>query len=286
MAIRKSEPDAITISEIRMTEMRFNLVGITPLMPHSASAHAKGQLLYPSPRKNAAERATSMKHEPHVEFREAAYQFSDIEIGETRLYQPASAIKAAIRDVAIDMIGTKKAQIGRLTTIVGEKLQLYGTPKLKTMLVRSSDMNRTPDIRTLPCIHRWAVPNVVVSFVGSLIKESSVANLVANAGIIVGIGDGRPQKGYFDFGKWRLAPDDDEELLDIIATGGREAQEQALAEPEYYDLESEKLIEWFLAEKRQRSAAPPAETKRRTAAMPPVSPTKSKNGKAKPAITS
>jgi hypothetical protein len=250
-------------------------------MPHSASAHAKGQLLYPSPRKNAAERATSMKHEPHVEFRDAAYQFSDVEVGETRLYQPASAIKAAIRDVAIDMIGTKKAQIGRLTTIVGEKLPLYGTPKLKTMLVRSSDMNKTPDIRTLPCITRWAVPNVVVSFVGSLIKEGSVANLVANAGIIVGIGDGRPQKGYFDFGKWRLAPDNDEELLDIIATGGREAQELALAEPEFYDLESEKLIEWFLAEKKRRASAPPADTKRRTAAMPPVSPVKKKNGKEK-----
>ena len=281
MASKGNVPDAITISEIQMTEMRFNLVGLTPLMPHSASAHAKGQLLYPSPRKNAAERATTMKHDPFAEYRDAAYQFSDIEVGETRLYQPASAIKAAIRDVAIDMIGTKKAQIGRLTTIVGERLPLYGTTRLKTMLVRSSDMNKTPDIRTLPCLGRWAVPNVIVSFVGSLIKEGSVANLVANAGIIVGIGDGKPQKGYFDFGKWRLAPDDDDELLDIIASGGREAQELALAEPEYYDLESEKLIEWFLNEQKKRASAPPADTKRRSALAPPVSPVKKKNGKEK-----
>jgi hypothetical protein len=280
MAAKSNVPDAITITEIQMTEMRFNLVGLTPLMPHSASAHAKGQLLYPSPRKNAAERATTMKHDPFAEYRDAAYQFSDIEVGETRLYQPASSIKAAIRDVAIDMVGAKKSQIGRLTTIVGERLPLYGTTKLKTMLVRSSDMNRTPDIRTLPCLKRWAVPNVTVSFVGSLIKESSVANLMANAGIIIGVGDGRPQKGYFDFGTWRLAADDDEELLDIIATGGREAQERALAEAEFYDLETEKLIEWFQAEKEKRSAAPPAHTKRRTAVAPPaVSP--KKNGKEK-----
>lgn len=278
----KETAEPIVVTEIQMTEMRFNLVGITPLMPHSASAHAKGQLLYPAPKKNATEKATSMKHEPHNEYREAAYQYSDIEVGETRLYQPASAIKAAIRDVAIDMIGTKKAQIGRLTTIVGEKLPAYGVPQLKTMLVRSSDPKKTPDIRTLPCLKRWAVPNVVVSFVGSLIKRESVANLVSNAGIIIGIGDGRPQKGYFDFGKWRLAEDDDEELLDIMATGAREAQEQALAEPEYYDLESERLIEWFLAERKKRSAMTPPHkpSRRKDEVLPAIAPP-AKNGKGK-----
>lgn len=255
------EESIVTVSEIKMDEMQFNLLGITALMPHSASAHAKGQLLFPSPKKNAAERATSMKHEPFDEYREAAYQFDDNEAGATRLYMPAAAIKAAIRDVAIDMIGTKKAQIGRLTTVVGGKLPLYGVPCIHSMLVRSSDMNKTPDVRTLPALKRWAIPGVRVRFVNSLIKNTSMANLIANGGIIIGIGDGRPQHGYFDFGMWRCVPDDDRELKEIMRLGGRKAQEAALADPEFYDLETEKLLRWFEAEKKRRSAAPPPQPK-------------------------
>lgn len=255
----KADP-IITVSEIQMTVVNFNIVGMTPLMPHSPSAHAKGQLLFPAPKKNAAERATTMKHEPFVEFREAAYRFSDEEPGPTRLYYPASGIKAAIRDVAIDMIGTKKSQIGRLTTVMGQKLRLYGVPSVNTMLVRSSDINRTPDIRTLPCLERWAIPNISIRFVNSLIKPESIVNLMANAGIIVGIGDGRPQNGYFDYGTWRLCQDDDKELREIMKMG-RAAQDKALDDPEYYDLESEQLLTWFLAEKKRRAALPPAQPK-------------------------
>ena len=265
-----AKPDPIvTVVEIQMTDMQFNLVGVTPLMPHSASAHAKGQLLFPAPKKNAAERATSMKHEPYDEYREAAYQFDDNEAAATRLYMPAAAIKAGIRDVAIDMVGTKKSQIGRLTTVVGTKLALYGVPCIHSMLVRSSDMNKTPDVRTLPVLKQWAIPKVRIRFVNSLIKETSMANLIGNAGIIVGIGDGRPQHGYFDFGMWRLCQDDDKELKEIMRLGGRKAQEAALADPEFYDLETEKLLRWFEAEKKRRSAAPPPQPKSRRPVVPP-----------------
>ena len=281
MAIPKKTDDAIVVSQIEMSEMKFNMVGITPLMPHSPSAHAKGQLLFPAPKKNAAERATSMKHEPFDEYRDAAYLFSDAEVGPVRMYMPASAIKAALRDVAIDMIGAKKAQIGRLTAVVGFKLPLYGVPKMNTMMVRSSDMNRTPDIRTLPCLERWAIPNVRVRFV-SLIKAQSMPNLMANAGIIIGIGDGRPQHGYFDFGTWRLAEDNDRELREIMATGGRKAQEKALADPEFYDLETEKLISWFMAEQKKRAAAPPPPAKRRAATTPAMTPPPKGNGRGRP----
>lgn len=277
--------DSITVSEIRMTTMKFNLVGVSPLMPHSPSAHAKGQLLFPAPKKNAAERATSMKHEPFDEFREACYAFDDNDADATRLCMPGSAIKAAIRDVAVDMIGTKKAQIGRLTMVLGNKLPLFGVPTVNTMLVRSSDMNKTPDVRTLPVLKRWAIPNVTVRFVDSLIKQASIANLMANAGIIVGIGDGRPQHGYFDFGMWRCCGDDDRELREIMKLGGRAAQERALADPEYFDLESEKLLTWFLDERKRRAAAPPPQPKSRRGDLPSpeaIDVTRKSNGRGRP----
>lgn len=256
MPAKTKDENAVTISEIHMTEMRFNLVGTSPLVPHAVSAKAKGSLLFPAPRKNAAERASTMKHEPFEEFVEAAYRFTDEDETATRLYMPAACIHGAMANVAIDMVGAAKAQVGRLTSVPGLKLPVYGIPQVWTTLVRSSDMKKTPDIRTLPILKRWAMPNVVVRFVGSLIKQQSIANLLANSGVIIGIGDGRPEKGKLSMGCFRLCDDNDPELREIMKAGGRKAQDAALADPEYYDIETQQLLEWFEAEKNRRAAAP------------------------------
>lgn len=262
MAKKTEETNDIIVSEIRMTEMRFNLVGLSPLVPHAVSFKAQGQLLFPAPKKNAAAKATSMKHEPFEEFRDAAYQFSDDD-APTRLYMPADAIHGAMAAVAIDMVGAAKAQIGRLTNVPGDKLAVYGVPKIWCTIVKSSDMKKTPDVRCLPILVRWAIPDVRVRFVASLIKETSIANLLANAGLIIGIGDGRPQNGKKTYGCWRLAADDDAELKAIMREGGRKAQDNGLQHPEYYDLETRRLLVWFLDEKGRRSAAPAQDPKPR-----------------------
>jgi len=261
--VKARETEEVVVKLIEMTAMGFNIVGTTPLVPHSMSAHSKGMLLFPPPRKNATERATTMKHQPYTEFYEAAYKFTDDEARGTRLYMPAGAVKAAIKDVAIDLENAKKAQIARLTRVPGSKLPVYGIPDITTMVVRSSDIKRTPDIRTLPILRQWAIPRLTIEFVGSLIKEQSIANLLANSGIIIGIGDGRQQKGYFDYGSWRLALDDDEELVEIMAKGGIEAQDRALANPRVYDLETEQLLGWFTDEQKRRAASPPRAPKAR-----------------------
>ncbi len=279
--------DIITVVPIKMTEMYFNLVGISPLVPHAVSAKAKGSLLFPAPKKNAAEKASSMKHEPYEEYRDAAYKFTDDDNQPVRFYMPADCVHAAMSSVAIDMVGARKAQIGRLTSVPGIKLPLYGIPKIYTTMVRSSDPQRTPDVRTLPILEKWALPRVNVHFVGSLIKEASIANLLANAGVIIGIGDGRPEKGKKTFGKFRLASDDDPELLTIMKSGTRKTQDAALAHPEYYDIETRQLLEWFGIELNRRAAAPAQTPRKRTKegpaselVIPPVPPVaKVKNGR-------
>jgi hypothetical protein len=274
MASKKDE-NPVIISQVHMTEMRFNIVGTSPLVPHSVSAKAKGALLFPSPRKNAAERASTMKHEPFEEFVEAAYRFTDDEAAEkgVRLYMPASCIHSTMAMVAIDMIGAAKAQVGRLTSVPGLRLPLFGVPDIWTTLVRSSDMKKTPDIRSLPILKQWALPGVIVNFVGSLIKDQSIANLLANAGVITGIGDGRPEKGKLTMGCFRLVGDDDPELKHIMKVGTLKAQDAALADPKYYDIETQQLLEWFLDEKKKRSAQPAQGPKRRaTVTTPHVAP--------------
>lgn len=257
--------ESITITEIKMNEMRFNIVGVSPLMLHAVSAKAAGSLLFPAPKKNAAERATTMKHEPIEEFRDACYMFTDHDQQPTRLYMPGSAFHAAVASVAIDMVGAKKAQIARLTNVPIAKIPVYGVPKLIMSIVRSSDMARTPDVRTLPILAEWCC-EVPVRFVASLLKEQSIANLFAAAGTIVGIGDGRPEKGKLSCGQFRLCNEDDEDFARIQSMN-RAAQDAALENPEPFDLETERLLSWFEAEKLRRAAAPaqsPIKRKRKT----------------------
>lgn len=273
--------ESVTIAEIHMTTMRFNIVGTAPFVPHAVSAKSKGSLLFPSPKKNAAEKASSMKHEPYEEFNDACYKFTDEEKKPTRLYMVASAFHGAMASVAIDMVGAKKAQIGRLTKVLHGKVAIYGVPKIWCTIVRSSDMARTPDVRTLPILPEWAC-SIDVQFVGSLIKQQSIANLLGAAGVIIGVGDGRPEKGKLDMGTFRLVSDDDPDFLRIIKTGGTRAQDVALKSPLPFDLETQKLLAWFDQEKGRRAAAPapqPRKQKRSEVGVVSTLPKASRNGK-------
>lgn len=254
---------ALSITEIELTQVQFYVLGDTPLVPHAVSHKSKGALLWPSGKKNEAEKASSMKHEPFDEFREAAYQFVDDD-HPTRLYMPGAAFHSAMASVAIDMVGAKKAQVGRLTTVLEEMVCVWGVPQIYSTIVRSSDMKRTPDVRTLPILPRWAA-TFTVSFVGSLIKPASVANLIGSAGVIIGIGDGRPEKGKLSFGKFKVVNSDDAALQAVMKSGGRKAQDEALRDPQFYNLETEKLLTWFEGERSRRIATPTKETKRKPA---------------------
>jgi hypothetical protein len=261
-APRKESEVIAEVVEIEMEELILHVVGKTPLVPHAVSFKAMGSLLFPSPPKNAAERATTMKHEPFEEFRDAAYQFRDEDEQPTRLYVPGSMFHAAVSAVALDMKGAKKAQIGRLTSVNEHKIPLWGVPEIWTTVVRSSDIARTPDVRTLPILPRWCAM-FSIRYVKSLIKRQSIMNLLAAAGVIVGIGDGRPQNGKLAFGQFAIVPDNDPEFKAIVALGGRKMQDAALADPKYFDIETERLLRWFIEEKDRRAAAPAQERKRK-----------------------
>lgn len=263
MATKTTETEApVVIMEFHRDQLTFQIVGESPLVPHAMSFKAKSSLIFPSKKKTQAERDTTMKHEPFEEYRDAAYKFRDEDDADTRLYMPGSCFHAAMANAAIDMVGAKKAQVGRLTSIVGDKIPVWGVPQVWSTIVRSSDMARTPDVRTLPILPRWAAL-VTVSFVSSLIPAASVVNLLGAAGDTQGIGDGRPGKGKLSMGKFRIAGEGDAEFDAIVKLGKRAAQDTALANPAYYDLETEQLLTWFSEEVKTRIAAPANKPKAR-----------------------
>lgn len=253
---KKPEQTAIEIQEIKMGRIRCNIVGNTPLIMHRFASKAWHELLLPSPKKNNAERAETLKHDPVGEFREALYM--NRSSAEPALFHyPSNAFGKALAAAAIDIPGATKAQMSRLTSICSTQINFFGRPELFMAMVRSSDMARTPDVRSRPIFPEWAC-SVEIQFVSTLVKEKQIINLLAAAGVIVGLGDWRPQKGG-PYGQFRLTDDRDEDFIRIVESGDRSAQLEAVTEARPYDVDSEELLAWFKDEVSRREKAVPSD---------------------------
>jgi len=242
--MRKStDRDQIDILAISGASLTVHVLGTSPLIFHRMSEKAKRELLLPRGRKTAADKASQLKHEPLQEYRASVYRYAD-DTHPTRLRFPAAAFKSAMATAALDLPGAKRSEIGRLTWVDGADVAIYGVPQLYMSVVRSSDINRTPDVRTRAIVARWCC-KVRVNFVAPKLTAQGVANLLSAAGVTVGIGDFRQEKGKGNYGQFVLVDETDQQWREIAETGGREAQDEALANPQPYDEETAEMLEWF-----------------------------------------
>lgn len=254
MATSKKKPDtenvSIDIVQITRESVTFNLLGQTPIIMEAMSAKAKQILLMGGQKKNAAQKASTLKHDPLTEFRESAYLMDDPR-EPTALYIPATAFKSAMVEVCGLLPGVVKKHVNQLVWVKGEKVPVYGIPKLRMDVVRSSDMKRTPDVRTRLTIPDWAC-SITMQFYSPQMKAKSAASLIANAGITMGIGGFRAEKGKGNYGTWECVDKSDPGFARIVTEGGREAQLEALENPACYDIETERMLTDFFDEAANR----------------------------------
>lgn len=240
----------ISVMEVNRGILDFYIVGTSPVILYRMSQKAMQELLMPKGKKSAVEKASTLKHNPMDEFRSSPYVSSD-DTSATYLQILATAFKGSMKYAALRTPGLKKAEIASLVWVVGERVEIYGVPQLFMSIVRSADMNRTPDVRTRCIVPKWAC-KLSVSFIKPQLRDSGIANLLASAGLVSGVGDWRPEKGSGTYGQFRLASADDAEFASIVKTGGRKAQVAAMAEPECYDDETSELLSWFDVESKRR----------------------------------
>jgi hypothetical protein len=219
------------------------------------SEKARQQLLFPDRKKNDAEKQSTLKHDPVAEFQASVYRTRD-DSRPARLHMPAGAFKSAITDAALRIPGATKTAVGQLTSIPEVDIPIYGVPKLFMSVVREGGMTKTPNIRTRAIFEKWCAV-LPVRFVSSLIKERDVANLAGAGGIIMGVGDWRPEKGAGSYGQFMMVNEHDKQFAEIMRMG-RKAQDAALASPICYDEESEELLAWFETETRRREMEVPS----------------------------
>lgn len=260
MVAKTQEMAEIEIAEIKTSVVGFNMIGTSPLIMHRFAFKAWQELLLPTRRgKNQTDLDENLKHDPFGEYRECLYLNREDD-APTLFHVPAGMIHGAIKSAALDMKGTKKTEIGRWVTVAGAGvLNVYGTPQLFTTMARNSGMNSTPDVRTRAIFPQWAIRMVMLEYKRLPLTDAAVLNLMAAAGVTVGCGDWRPQKGG-SYGKFRLCNDDDPLFQQIMAEQGRPAQQAAYDDPEYYDGDTRAIIEWFRAEIVRRDRELPSET--------------------------
>lgn len=242
--------EGVDILKVTTERVTFCIVGNTPFVFNAMSAKVKGGLLTGTVSKTKMERQSSIKHDPLEEYRSSPYRSRDDE-SPSLLVFPAAGFKRAMASAALELPGVNKAQIGRLCWAEGFHVPIFGIPQLYMSVVRSADMKRTPDIRSRAILPEWAT-RVTVNYVTPNLRRQPVVNLMASAGIFIGVGDGRPEKGALNFGQFEIVDEDDDRFQRIIKGGGRKPQLAALEKPTYFDAETEELMEWHGAETKRR----------------------------------
>lgn len=255
MAPRKPAAAAAPTEIFPLKQHRVSLrvVGRTGLFFNAMSAKAQRTLLLGGGKKTVAEKK-GVKHDPIEEFRTSVYKQVD---GPTLLGFPAPAFKAAMATAALETPGMRKASINRLLFLPQERVPIWGIPRLRCDVVRSADVAKTPDIRTRAFLTEWAA-EVEIAFVDTLL-HSDIHALLANAGVIIGIGDFRQEKGKGSFGTFApVLPGDgllNEEWERITSTAGREAQIAAMENPEPVNEVTAELLDMFFDEVERRKPA-------------------------------
>ena len=239
----------IVIEQLKMGSVNVWVKGLSPMIYNAMSEKARQELLYPKGRKTTADKQGNLKHNPIEEYRNSVYR--SLNGGPTRLVFPASAFKGAMAQAALDLPGAKKAQIGRLVWVEGDKVPLYGVPKMSMAITRSSDMNHTPDVRTRAIIPEWCCP-VNIKFMKPNLNETMVGRLLDAGGILSGVGDFRQGKGKGNYGQFQICPNGEDDVKDLIKSGGQTAQDAALQSPEFYDADTEATYKWFEEERKKR----------------------------------
>lgn len=233
------------IQELQLGETTLFVLGTSKLVMNRMAKKATEELLLPKRTMNKAARQQTLKHNPPEEFRDSIYRCRDHD-APTLIHMPTNAFKKAMAQAALDMEGATKAEVGRLIKIVDETVHVYGKPFLFMTPVRLAGFVKSPDIRTRAALVQWAC-KLTVQFVRSKIREQDIANLMSAAGHIVGIGDGRTEKGTYNWGSWKIVESNDPEWQ-RVAKQARKVQEAAMAHPEAVDEDTEELLAYFHAE--------------------------------------
>ncbi len=239
----------IIIEKMQVGSAQVWIKGLSPLIYNAMSAKVKEGILTGSARKSSAEKAASLRHYPIEEYRESVYRRDGG--GATRLTFPAVAFKSAAVGAIrhIPNSGTNMTAMRQLMWVLGDQVDVYGVPQLHMAVTKQAGMTGAPDMRTRAIVPEWCCC-VTIRFVMPILNETTLARLLDAAGLVIGVGDFRQEKGKGNYGQFQIA--DKADCAGIIKAGGIKSQDAALESPDCYDRETAELLAAYTAERKRR----------------------------------
>ena len=241
----------LTVEQLKQSEITLKIVGTGPLIYNSMSLKAMSTLFMGAAKKTAAQKK-DIKHNPEEEFVDSCYVN-----GQDGAYLsfPSTGIKRGMATSALETEGVTKAGINRGIYVVGEHINIWGKPYMNMSVVRSSDINRTPDIRTRAKLPRWC-SEVTIRYINPTFSQLNITSLLTNAGTLCGLGDWRIEKGG-PMGGYKILSSSDQKLWDeLTKEEGATCQKLALESPEIesHDNTSHQLYEAMQEERLKRAS--------------------------------
>lgn len=198
-----SVQEPIVIKKLQHRKSMIIIVGDSPLIVNAWNQKAKLQML----KTHMGGIKIREAKNPYDDFLRTMYRMDDGAYG-----FPVVGIKEAMATAATDLENIAKSVIYRNVMVTGrrgfqiaafadlktpqELAELFSpnAPSMREDMVKTSGMNRAPDIRYRAEYWPWAM-RFNLSFLGEFIETESVLNLLQQAGFRVGLAEWRQEKG-------------------------------------------------------------------------------------------
>jgi len=198
---------AVTIDKIDAETLLVPIVGTTPLITQRFSDKAKRQMLDAM---QGRKRVKSAK-DPDADYQAAFYRTKEGYGFPAVGFKAAIVSAARLYDKSVTM--TMLRQCVFVHGLVSDNdtqplVEVHGEPFMREDVVR---VQRGTDLRYRPQFTDWSC-TLEVTYIKSMLARSSVLSLVDAAGMGVGVGEWRPERGG-DFGTFRIDPTREVEVV-------------------------------------------------------------------------
>lgn len=174
----------ISVPEVRIGNLEVTLVGDSPLICHAWDEKTKKQMLDKQMKKAAAKKEAK---DPEAQFKASLYYMPD---GKSFGF-PSIGFKAAAVSACRFSDGVKMTEARGAFHVLGELIQIDGTPTMREDMVRIG--MGVADIRYRGEFKKWKA-TLVVAYNKNSLSPEQIINLFNTAGFGVGVGEWRPEK--------------------------------------------------------------------------------------------
>lgn len=199
----KTKSTTVEILEFQIREVTIPIVGISPLIVHRFAEKAIKMI-----QDKQAGKAKNKKHDirdPEGDYEGAKHRSA---LGWDGF--PAAGFKAAMirgaKMIGMVMKDTQTSFFVRADCEETQLIHIYGESRLRTDMVRVG--MGSADVRYRPEYVNWTA-ELTIEFNAGVLSLDQIYQLVKAAGYGCGIGEMRPEKGKFNFGRFKLAQENE-----------------------------------------------------------------------------